>query len=213
MLCGEDAAHDVVCAACSADLPRLEASGCPQCALPQPASAVCPACVAHPPAFDRSYAAFRYAFPIDRLVHALKYRHRLPLALWAARQLAERLTGQSFDALVPVPLHPDRLRERGFNQAGEIARHLKNRLLFPVDRRSLQRTRDTHRQSDLSPRERARNLGQAFSATSRLDGRHLLLIDDVMTTGATANACARVLKAAGAASVTVAVLARTPKDC
>lgn len=112
---------------------------------------------------------------------------------------------------MPLPLHAQRLAERGFNQAVEIATHLEKRLKIPVDRYSLQRTRATPAQAELPLKERHRNVRGAFECRSDFSGRHLLLLDDVMTSGATASECARVLKLHGAASVTVAVAARALK--
>ncbi len=118
------------------------------------------------------------------------------------------LGDKPYDQLLPLPLHPSRLRQRGFNQALEIARHLENRGCGPVDRKALYRQRPTAPQAGLPYRERAANVRGAFACARRFDGARLLLIDDVMTSGETAGECCRILIAQGAREVSVAVLAR-----
>ena len=115
LLCGEESGPELLCAACAAELPAL-AEHCPQCALPSRAGAVCGSCLDRPPHYDRTLALWRYEFPCDRLVQALKYRARLALAGFFARSLASRPLPE-VDLVVPMPLHPKRLAERGFNQA------------------------------------------------------------------------------------------------
>ena len=147
-------------------------------------------------------------FPVDRVIHALKYGHQLAVAKWAGQRLAEQICREEFDRLIPLPLHPERLRERGFNQSAEIAGSLGKCLKLPVDRSIALRTRATPPQADLPHKERRKNVRGAFECRGDLSGQRLLLLDDVMTTGATVNECARVLKLHGAASVAVAVIAR-----
>lgn len=212
LLCGADSGKTLICSACCADLPPLPQHHCPLCADRTTHGERCGACLKDPPHFDVAVAAFRYNFPVDRIVHALKYGHQLAVADWCAHQLIALLKDHAFNRLVPLPLHPERLRERGFNQSGEIARAVGARLGIPVDIESLLRTRATAPQADLPHKERRRNVRGAFECRSDLTGQHLLLIDDVMTTAATANECARILKVHGAASVTVAVVARALKD-
>lgn len=211
LLCSADSGGSLLCPACADDLPLLPAALCPQCSLPTTFGERCGACLHEPPHFDGTYALFRYDFPVDRIVHALKYGHQLAVAEWLGDTLAARLTGQTFELIVPLPLHAQRLAERGFNQAAEIATHLEKRLKIPVDRYNLQRTRATPAQAELPLKERHRNVRGAFECRCDFSGRHLLLLDDVMTSGATASECARVLKLHGAASVTVAVAARALK--
>lgn len=211
LLCGSDSRNGPLCAGCTADLPPLPAAGCPQCAVPTTHGERCGACLKEAPYFARTVAAFRYDFPADRIVHALKYGHQLAIAPWLGARLAERLRADG-QRVIPLPLHPARLRERGFNQSAEIAKALGNRLGLAVDHSSLRRTRATPPQADLPLKERQRNVRGAFECATDLSGRHILLVDDVMTTGATANECARVLRLHGAAEVTVAVAARALKD-
>lgn len=212
LLCGGDSENELVCASCIAELPQLAEPCCPLCADRTTHGERCGACLKDPPAFSRAFAAYRYDYPLDRIIHALKYGHQLAVVDWCAGRLAPLAGHAHFDRILPLPLHAERLRERGFNQSGEIAKALGRRLDLPVDLTSLLRTRATPPQAELPHKERLRNVRGAFECRTDLTGQHLLLIDDVMTTGATANEGARVLKLHGAASVTVAVVARALKD-
>ena len=203
LLCGGEGGPELLCAACIAELPALPAS-CPRCALPSPAAALCGSCLNHPPHFDATLALWRYEFPCDGLVQALKYRARLALAGFFARSLASR-TMPEVDLIVPMPLHPRRLAERGFNQALEIARHLGR----PIEPRGVLRVKHTPPQTDLPYEERAKNVRGAFLCKLDLSGASVAVLDDVMTTGATLNELARALKRAGAARVENLVIART----
>jgi ComF family protein len=197
------AARATLCTACDADLPRLAGPLCPRCALVSPAGAVCGRCLAEPPRYDATVAALAYAFPADVLVHALKFRGELALAPFLGSILRER-TGQA-DCVVPVPLSAQRLRERGYNQAVEIARHLGGRL--EID--AAVRERDAPPQAGLDREARRRNVRGAFRCTRSFAGRSVAVVDDVMTTGATLDALAAALKDAGAIRVTNWVVCRT----
>ncbi len=207
LLCGEESGPELLCAACAAELPAL-AEHCPQCALPSPAGEVCGSCFNRPPHYDRTLALWRYEFPCDRLVQALKYRARLALAGFFARSLASRPLPE-VDLIVPMPLHPKRLAERGFNQALEIARGLARRLGRPIEPRGALRVKDTPPQTRLPYEERAKNVRGAFLCKLDLSGASVAVVDDVMTTGATLNELARALKRAGATRVENFVIART----
>ena len=207
LLCGEESGPELLCAACAAELPAL-AVHCPQCALPSPAGAVCGSCINRPPHYDRTLALWRYEFPCDRLVQALKYRARLALAGFFARCLASRTMPEA-DLIVPMPLHPKRLAERGFNQALEVARGLARHLGRPIEPRGVQRVKDTPPQTKLPYEERAKNVRGAFLCKLDLSGANVAVVDDVMTTGATLNELARALKRAGATRVENFVIART----
>ena len=170
---------------------------------------VCGACLRRPPAFDASVAAFEYRFPVDRLVQRFKFAGDLAAGRWLAQRLAA-LVGPQPDLLVVPPLTPARLRARGFNQALEIARVVGEVTGAPVAARALVKTRETAPQPGLGRDARQQNLRGAFHVACALDGSHVALVDDVMTTGATAAEIARVLKRAGARRVDVWVVARTP---
>ncbi|MGH8800318.1 MAG: ComF family protein, partial [Casimicrobiaceae bacterium] len=150
-LCAAPSAGDLVCAACTGDLPRLTGA-CPACALPAAGDTFCGACLAAPPAFDATVAAFVYAFPVDRLIHAFKYQGRLALADWCAAAIlaeCERRQGPAPDQLVARPLSIERQRERGYNQAAEIARVLADGSGAPLLLRPVRRTRATPPQAVL----------------------------------------------------------------
>jgi ComF family protein len=151
---------------------------------------------------------WRYEFPCDRLLQALKYRARLALAGYFARSLASRSLPR-VDLVVPMPLHSRRLAERGFNQALEIARGVARRLGARIESRVVLRVRNTAPQTGLPYEDRAKNVRGAFRCNLDLFGASVAVVDDVMTTGATLNEVARVLKRAGASRVENLVIART----
>ena len=204
------AARNVLCAACDADLPRLASELCPRCALPSPGGAVCGRCLARPPRYDGTVAALAYAFPADALVHALKFRGELALAPLLGRLLLERLPPlRAVDCVVPVPLSNSRLRSRGYNHAAEIARPVAAALRAPLELTLCERRRDTAPQLELPWSERERNVRGAFASSKSLAGASVAVVDDVMTTGATLDEIAGILKAAGARRVVNWVVART----
>jgi ComF family protein len=196
-----------VCQACDTDLPRLGSPLCRQCATPIPDGQLCGACLGAPPAFDRLVAAFEYGFPIDALIHALKYGRRLAVARFLAGAMAP-LLDEGVDAVVPMPLSDARVRERGFNQAHEIAHYIGHARQLRVATAFCRRVTDTPPQAMLPWKERARNVRGAFVCTANLDGMRIAVVDDVATTGSTLNELSRVLKHAGASRVTGWVSAR-----
>lgn len=205
---GASSGGAVLCAPCLGDLPQLPTPRCPRCALPSPGGALCGRCLAHPPRYDATVAALVYAFPTDVLVQALKYRGELALAPLLGGLLAAALPADpGVDFALPLPLSARRLRERGYNQAMEIARALPGVARLAPD--LCARVRDTPAQSDLPWADRARNVRNAFHCERALDGLSVAVIDDVMTTGATLDAVAAALKRAGAARVVNWVVART----
>lgn len=212
-LCGAGTSNRLLCAGCDADLSHHQAPACPICALPALGSQVCGACLQHPPAFDRTLAAFSYRFPVDRLLHAFKYSGNLALVEILAKPLARLAASHPKpDLLMPMPLHPGRLKERGFNQSLEIARPISRWLDIPLAADACRRTRDTPPQAGLKWKERRRNVRGAFACDLDLCGRKIAVLDDVMTTGATLNEISRVLKGRGASEVSVWVVARTLKQ-
>jgi ComF family protein len=213
---GEEPFSDL-CSACAADLP-LNATCCSRCAEPLLMEAarefVCGACIRRTPRFDRAVCAFTYAYPVDQLVRALKYRNAVSYArvlgdLLAARLLCEpRLLPQ---IIIPVPLAHARFRERGYNQAIEVARRLEKRLSIPMHTGAVVRTRETAEQAGLDQKQRRKNIRGAFELVEKLSAKTIAVVDDVMTTGSTANELARVLKRGGARRIEIWAVARAAK--
>ena len=209
-LCAAPCGSALVCAACADDMPRV-ADACPRCALPVPTGAVCGACLASPPPYAATIAAWRYAFPADRLLRAFKYGGHLALAdpLAIALAAAVRARGAPLpDCLVALPLAAARQRARGFNHAQEIARRVSAHLGVPLAA-AVRRVRDSPPQAGLALAARSRNVRGAFEAVARLDGLAVAIVDDVMTTGATIAAAAKAARASGARHVEAWVVART----
>ncbi|HVF35671.1 MAG TPA: ComF family protein [Candidatus Saccharimonadia bacterium] len=212
VLCGLRGAGRDLCAGCRAALPT-DAHCCPRCALPLAhAAAACGACLARPPAWRAMHVPFRYAWPLDRLVARYKYGGDLAAGALLSALLAEHVRSRvpDIDAIVPVPLSHARLRARGFNQALELSRPLARALSLGMPHRALWRCRETSAQSGLDAEARRRNVRGAFAASRDVAGCRIALVDDVVTTGATAAACTRALHDAGARSVEVWAVARAP---
>jgi ComF family protein len=215
LVCGEpgEDGRDL-CAACDTQLP-WSGPACLRCALPLPgetgeAAKVCTLCEHEPPPVSRTRAAFAYAAPIDRLLPRLKFHGDLAAGRLCARLMAECLAGlPAPEAVVAVPLHRTRLRERGYNQAREIAAPLARHLGLPLREDLLERVRHTRRQSKLDADARQANMEDAFavSGSARLPA-HVVLVDDVMTTGATLYAAAWALRESGVRQVDAWVVAR-----
>jgi ComF family protein len=220
LLCGDRSPrcrHLDLCPDCAGDLDVIDRA-CRRCGIPMNAGVghdgVCGRCQRHPPAFDSCFAPYAYDDNIGHLITRLKYGHKLACARLLGAMLAERiLTGQRDlpSILVPVPLHPARMRERGFNQALEIARAVSRRTGIPLDADLVRRTRATPSQAELPRRKRLKNLGGAFEVTRDPGWRHVAILDDVVTTGSTASEISRTLKASGVTQVSVWAVARTPE--
>ncbi len=214
-LCVAPSGGALVCGACEAALPRIGAA-CPVCALPSARGEVCGACIRRPPPFVASVAALAYAFPTDRLLQRLKYGGRIALAQWAGAVLASAAVASLARRdrrdrpahVVPLPLAASRQRERGFNQAREIAVHVARDTRLPLAS-PLVRVGAGPPQASLPWAERHRNVRGAFAVRSDVRGARIALVDDVMTTGATLAEGARALVAAGALAVECWVVART----
>lgn len=204
-----------LCGYCIQALPWYGAPKCPQCALPVPVARHCGTCLQHPPAFDQTLTAFRYAYPLNRPLQQFKYAQQLAYGQLLVDLTRAHLTLQDMkytpQALVAMPMHPQRLRARGFNHAHFIAQQLEQHWGIPLIPDACRRLSNTPTQAGLDMKTRTQNLRRAFITESTWHGQHLLLVDDVMTTGASMHALANVFKKAGAASVTALVLARTLK--
>jgi ComF family protein len=210
--------RDPLCGPCWAAIPRIGPPWCDRCGLPfrtlspvAPPPATCGACRADPPAWDWARAGAEYAGVVREAIHAFKFEGHRALARPLAALVLEQSggwRGAGVAALVPVPLARAREQERGFNQAALVAERLAAGLRLPVRPRWLSRVRATEAQSDLGATERRVNVRGAFAAGPAVAGRHVVVVDDVLTTGATAAECARALRAAGAARVGVLTVAR-----
>jgi ComF family protein len=210
VLCGATGAGEV-CGACDASLPRVDAA-CPRCALPDVGSQACGACLRHAPAFDGAVCVFAYGFPLDAMVRRFKYAGDLAIGRWLALELAARVANEPApDAIVVPPSTRARLRERGFNQALELAKVVARQRGIVLRRDAVARSREAAVQAGLTRAGRIANLREAFTCERPMKGRDVVVVDDVVTTGATAEAMARALKAAGAARVRVWAVARTPR--
>lgn len=213
MLCGDPTGDgQSLCAPCDAALPRLSGV-CPRCANPltskQPV--LCGTCQQSPPAFAATRALFRYESPVDSLIHGLKYHGRLDLARLLGTLFAAALTrdgARTIDVLVPVPLDHARLRSRGYNQSLELARPVAQRIGLPIDAFGVRRTRATRPQAELSRAGRRENMRGAFVVDADYRDKSVAIVDDVMTSGATADALSSELLAAGARRVEVWAVAR-----
>ncbi len=220
------ARHGAFCDSCWRLIRLITPPYCPCCgepfrspiALTHSPAYRCGACRAAPPPFDHARAVGRYEGPLRQAIHQLKYRGKLhltqPLLDLAIAHFDEHFPGTVFDAIIPVPLHRERLMQREFNQATLFARGLAHHLRAPVLERLLVRVRPTRPQVELSSSERRQNVKHAFAVTpvAALEDKRVLVVDDVLTTGATLGEIARTLKVAGAMQVDVFALARVVRD-
>lgn len=198
------------CAACDHALPYLDAAHCPTCALPTPSGEMCGQCLKHPPLLARAAAVFGYAFPLDKLIQAMKYGEQLALAHAFAEKLAYRIDKTGLpDYVIPMPLHPAKLRERGFNQSQLLAARAARELGLELLPDACQRVRDTPPQSALPWKARKKNVRNAFRCDADLAGKRVALVDDVLTTGASLNALAEAVQQRGAVEISAWVVART----
>lgn len=210
-LCGAAGSDRLpLCDACRNELPRL-GNACERCAEPLPVAGVCGRCLHRPPPQNRAHAAFLYAAPLDCLVQGLKFGRRLGLARLTGALLAKTAQTGHWERpklLIPVPLHDTRLRQRGYDQAQAIAHETGRRLGIPVDAHACRRVRATAPQTGLALAERRRNVRGAFTVHKPLAVSHVAVVDDVMTTGATAGALATALRRSGVTRVDVWALCR-----
>lgn len=211
-VCGLRSGEREICGGCLADLPWIHRA-CHGCGMPLAGSGVaqlgCGRCQGQPWPFSFVRTPLRYAFPVSGLLKAFKYQRRTFIAPALATLLYDALAGHTanIEALLPVPLHWARHRERGFNQAAELARPLARRLGLPLWQEA-RRVRRTAPQSGLTDRDRQRNLAGAFAVRDKPAYRSVLIVDDVITTGATVRQLARTLQLAGVEELAVVAVAR-----
>ena len=206
-LCGAQSGARPLCAPCLAELPWLPPDRCAVCAVTLATGSMCGACLDRPPRFQKVEALFAYRYPVDALIHAYKYHGRLALAQVLGELLAKQVA-RDVDLIVPAPLAPGRLAERGYNQALEIARVVSAETGIGLAPAACRKTVETPPQAGLPWKERARNVRRTFVCDVELDGERVAVVDDVLTTGATLNELARVLRKAGASAVVGWVVAR-----
>jgi ComF family protein len=206
-----------VCRACLNDLPWHPKTACPQCGLEPDGigsnRTVCGSCLSSTPDFDATHSVFLYSFPIDAMMVRYKYGDSLNIGNSFGQFLSEKIYTDNYpkniDLIIPMPMHPTRLKERGFNQAHEIAKVLAKNCKEKLDFKSAQRVKLTPPQASLPLKERVKNIKGAFKVSGDLSSKRIAIVDDVMTTGASLNELAKTLKKAGASHVECWVVART----
>ncbi len=220
--------HVEICSGCYQVLPHNDHC-CAHCALPLPEDigldtvskndVLCGRCIKQAPHFDYSYSLFRYQDEVIRLIHRLKFGEKVSYA----RSIGELLLTTVVDKLlpeqgrpeciIPVPLHKSRLQKRGYNQSTEISRVLANKAGLAIEHDVVLRQRSTLTQTGLKAKQRQKNIKGAFKVTAKLNVKHALIIDDVITTGSTVNELAKVLKQSGIERIGVLSIARAPLKC
>lgn len=219
-LCGEIAeVNSVICDACEDKIERIGDNRCDICGKRFEAqyigSRLCGDCILHKPAFDCVRAFARYKEPMSEMVQRLKYKREFQFLDWMTNALLQvyqrEYSGENFALIIPVPLHWRRLLWRGYNQALILAKPLSKKLGIPLAPDILVRTRHTSHQVGLSPAKRKENIKASFRVKNRnlVEGKKILLVDDIVTTGVTVDEAAKTLKKSGADRVCVLALART----
>jgi len=207
--CGREG--DLICPSCRQSLPRIRLPLCQRCGATVREGNLCHSCLNYPLTVDGIRSVFLFQGTVRQAILQLKYRHLKALAVPLSQLLAEFLSSYPLkgEVLIPVPLYPKRLRQRGYNQASLLAKELNKLVGLPVEEDILIRVKDALPQARTrSAVERRGNVQDAFACHQPLDSKQVLLIDDVCTTGATLDACATALKAAGAGSVWGLTVAR-----
>jgi len=208
-LCGAHCQHHALCDACINDLPLL-GPACPRCAMPTPQAQLCGQCLTKPLEQDLSFSLFRYQDPLKRLLADFKYHDKVYLAQLFAELMVKPLNTRALpQLLIPIPLHSKRLRQRGYNQSLELAKTLSKHLSIPLSKHTLTKTINTPPQASLPFKQRKTNIQRAFSLTDENIPAHIALIDDVLTTGHTANAAAKLLRQKGVETIELWTIART----
>ena len=213
VLCGRMSHAGLWCEDCERALPYLPSHVCMSCALPIPSGTHCGLCLSHPHRFSRCTALCTYTFPWDKLIQRLKFGADLALADALALKLAERIVQPQLpDLIIAMPLHPNRLRERGFNQSLLLAQRLSHIRGVDFSPHACRRIRDTAAQSSLAFKHRRKNVRNAFVCDIDLSGKKIALVDDVLTSGASLDALAAAVIKRGASEVVVWVVARTVRN-
>lgn len=214
VLCGNSTREKIsLCLACQGDLPRIEGA-CTKCGIPMTSNErVCGKCLKEPPIVDYTLSMYHYESPVDSLITQLKFEQQLScaaiLGVLIERSLKIDLDNNDYpDVILPVPLHKRRLTKRGFNQSLEISRPISDGLNIPIDYLLARRIKATKSQIDLRASERKRNIKDCFQVRLMPAYRHVVLVDDVVTTGSTTNELAKALKKSGVEKVGVWAVAR-----
>ena len=204
--------HETMCRACLNDI-MVNTDACPACAKANTASNICADCLSQPWQFiKKATTLFQYHDPVNHLVQHLKYKQGIDIASHLGKMLCTLLPSENAalpDCILPVPLHSGRLISRGYNQSIELARPLSRQLGIKLDTSSCKRVRATMPQAGLSAKKRKQNVHNAFTVSKKIGYNHVLLVDDVITTGSTVNELARMLSLAGVVRIDVLAVART----
>lgn len=211
VLCGiKGVENSGICPSCLSWLP-VATTPCPQCGRSATAGRTCGTCQKNPPSFDEVVSGALFKTPVDHLVREFKFSGKLYLTPILSTLVLRNLDIEADrpDLIVPVPLHASRIRERGYNQSAELARYLSRTLEIPCINYAVNRIRPTLPQTKLGEKQRRKNVRGAFALNQGVRKKHVVIVDDVMTTGSTVNEIARVLKRGGATKVSVWVIART----
>lgn len=203
--------QQAICSSCVADLPFMPTKVCPHCAKLVKNREICYECEQNPLPFNYSQAIFSYDYPIDILISRAKFQRNLVILNWLANMMASRLSILSSpDILIPVPLHPKRLCQRGYNQSLELAKYIMKQTKIPLADKACKRIKNTTPQTSLNNQQRQKNVLGIFEIIKiEPHWQHIVLIDDVMTTGSTVKELAIILKCAGVKQVDVWCCART----
>lgn len=203
-----------LCRSCRLDLPQI-ISACQQCAIPLKAAEIlrCGQCIQDPPSVDYAISLYHYETPLDYLIGQLKYHQKLSYASIMGDLLKEKILNLDVEhqlpqAIIAVPLYKKRLLQRGFNQSLEIVKSIAKEKKIPILLDAVDRVRDTPTQRSLNKKERKKNVKGCFDVVREIKQSHIVIVDDVVTTGATSNELARVLKTAGVGTVGVWSIAR-----
>ncbi|OQW94465.1 MAG: hypothetical protein BWK79_05855 [Beggiatoa sp. IS2] len=207
-LCG-DANPQTICSYCLESLP-YQKTACQHCARSLPKNGVCGKCLQRPPPYQRTQVVFSYDYPVNKLILAMKFNDNLALLKLSGHLMAQRLDLEPRpDVLIPVPLHPKRLRQRGYNQSLELAKMIAKQTGIPLNYTACKRIRNTPQQTRLTAEQRETNVRGAFQVQFvKPEWQHLVIIDDVMTTGATVTELANMFLNAGIRRVDVWCCAR-----